>query len=182
MQSSRKVDWRKSFATKLHLRLAAAITTVLLVIFFSAGVQSETGATVGTSPTTCPNQLLQNDGFELSGYPYTTAPLNWNMNSWNPSAQLFHDHATRHSGFSSARITAATENDAWFSQEVTVEANTYYLLTGWIKTDNVTAGAGANLSLVGTWTHTQGLLGTKNWTRVRVCVRVFTPKRAELCA
>jgi hypothetical protein len=110
--------------------------------------------------------LLQNDGFELSGYPYSTAPLNWNTNLWSPSAQLFHDNTTRHSGFSSAKITAATPNDAWFSQEATIDANAFYLLTGWIKTENVSVGAGANLSLVGTWTHTQGLLGTNNWTRV----------------
>ena len=158
--------WPKFFSTKLGLRLAAAIMTGLLVTFFSAGVQSENVVTVGTSPATCPDQLLQNDGFELSDYPYSTAPLNWTTNLWSPSAQLFHDNTTHHSGFSSARITAATANDAWFSQEVTVEANTFYLLTGWIKTENVSAGAGANLSLVGTWTHTQGLLGTNNWTRV----------------
>jgi len=164
--SSRKVNWPKSFATKLGLRLAVAITTALLVTFFSARVQSETGATVGTLPTTCPKQLLQNDGFEVSVYPYGTIPVNWKASSWSPSAQLFHDNTTRYSGLYSARITAATANDAWFWQEVTVEANAFYLLTGWIKTENVTAGAGANLSLVGTWTHTQGLLGTNNWTRV----------------
>lgn len=164
--SSRKVGWPKSFAIKLRLPIAAAITTVLLIIFLSAGVQSESGASVGTSPTTCPNQLLQNAGFDVSGYPYSTAPLNWNTSSWNPSAQLFHDNSIRHYGFGSARITAATSNDAWFWQAVTVEPNTVYLLTGWIKTENVSEGAGANLSLVGTWTHTEGLRGTNNWTRV----------------
>ena len=75
---SLKVVRSKLFATKLHLHLAAAITIVLLVIFFSAGVQSESGAGVGTSPTICPNQLLQNGDFELSGYPYSTAPQNCN--------------------------------------------------------------------------------------------------------
>ena len=68
------------FAIKLRLRLAAAIMTGLLVTLFSAGVHSEHLTTVGTSPVTCPNQLLQNNGFELSGYPYTTGPLNWNTN------------------------------------------------------------------------------------------------------
>ena len=156
------------FAAKMRLTLATAITTVLLVIFFSAAVQSEGSADAAASLTTCPTQFLQNGGFELSGYPYSTAPLNWNTSLWSPSAQLFSDNSTRHSGSSSARITAATPNDAWFWQEATVEANTVYLLTGWIKTENVSDGAGANLSLVGTWTHTQGLLGTNDWTRVSI--------------
>src|SRR5688500_20120811 len=95
--SSHKVGRPKFVATKLHLCLAAAIATVLLVIviLLPTGVQSEKGATVATSQPTCPNQLLQNDGFELSGSPYSTAPLNWNTSLWNPSAQLFHDKIGR---------------------------------------------------------------------------------------
>jgi hypothetical protein len=126
--------------------------------------------------------LLQNEGFELSGYPYSTTPLNWKTGLWRPSPQFFHDNTTHHSGFSSARITAETANDAWFWQEVTVEPNTYYLLTGWIKTENVSEGAGANLSLVGTWTHTQGLFGTNNWTRVSLWFNTGSSTRITIGA
>jgi dolichyl-phosphate-mannose-protein mannosyltransferase len=59
-------------------------------------------------------------------------------------------------------------NDAWFSQNVNVEPNTTYLLTGWIKTQNVAYGAGANFCLAGTWTHTEGVFGTRDWTFVRL--------------
>lgn len=166
--SSRKAGWPKFCIIKLRLFIAATITTVLLLMIFSAAVQSESGARVETPATTCPDQLLQNGGFELSGYPYSAAPLNWNTGFWNSSAQLVHDNTTHHFGSGSARITAATENDAWFRQDVTVQPNTSYLLTGWIKTENVTGGVGANLSLVGTWTHTEGLHGTNNWTRVSI--------------
>lgn len=160
--STHEVSPARFFVAKSHLRLAAAITTVILAIFFSAGLQSETGASAGPS---CPNQLLQNNGFELSTYP-SVIPVNWNTGFWNPSAQFVRDNTIRHSGLSSARIVAATENDAWFAQQVTVEPNNFYVLSGWIKTENVSAGVGANLSLVGTWTHTEGLHGTNNWTRV----------------
>lgn len=178
--SFHKVSWPKFSA--LRLRLTAVLTIVLSIAFFSAGVQSESGAGVGTSPPICPNQLLQNGDFELSGYPYSTAPQNWNTNSWRPSAQLAHDNTTRHSGISSTRITAATENDAWFSQEVAVEANADYMLSGWIKTENVSEGAGANLSLVGTWTHTQGLFGSNNWTRVSLWFNTGSSNRITIGA
>jgi hypothetical protein len=156
---------RLTFVTaEVRLPLAAAVTAVLFVIFFAAGVQSESGASVGASPTVCPDQLLQNGDFEFSG----ATPANWNASLWAPSAQLSSDNTTRHFGYSSARITAATPNDAWWWQEVMVQPNTFYLLTGWIKTENVSGGVGANLSLIGTWTHTQGLLGTNDWTHVSI--------------
>ena len=163
--SSRQAGSPKSFTTKLRLPIAAAMTMVF-VIFFSAGVQSESGASVGAASTTCPTQLLQNGGFELSSGLYSSVPLNWNVSQWAPYAQFFHVKAPGHTGAGSIAITAETANDAWFWQEVTVQPNTFYLLSGWISTKNVSGGAGANLSLVGTWTHTQGLYGTNNWTRV----------------
>jgi hypothetical protein len=62
-------------------------------------------------------------------------------------------------------------NDARWIQTVTVQPNTSYSLSGWIKTENVTpegggSPAGANLGLFGTWDHTNGLYGTNNWTYV----------------
>src|SRR5687767_13954754 len=119
--SSRKAGWPKSFATTLRLPIADAITTVLLLTLLSNGVQSESAATIATSPTSCPNELIQNGGFEFVDYPSSTRPRNWNASLWAPFGELIYDNTTRHFGYGSAKITAATANDAWLWQEVTVE-------------------------------------------------------------
>ena len=81
-QSSLKAAWRKSFATKLRLRLAAAITAALLVTFFSAGVRSCTRRdVVGLDPPSkqvvsiCFNRhLLREPGIILSSSRNPGAP------------------------------------------------------------------------------------------------------------
>lgn len=154
------------FINRFHLRLALAITTALLVIFFSAGLQSESGARVGAASTFCPTQLLQNGGFELPLDNPRATPQNWNIGQWRPGSDFSRHESNAHFGTSGISIMAETANDAWFWQQVTVEPETQYMLTGWIKTQNVSGGAGANLSLIGTWTHTEGLFGTNDWTYV----------------
>ncbi len=71
-------------------------------------------------------------------------------------------------GARSAKISCPTENDAYWLQKVAVEPNTDYIFSGWIKTENVSRswqayGAGANLSIFGTWTHSPALFGTNDW-------------------
>ena len=164
--SFRKVGGPMFVTAKVRLPLAAAVTAVLLVLSFSPAHSEERAAGVDAVPTTCSAQLLKNGGFELPVETPSAGPLNWSTNQWLPIAQFSRDDGNAHSGASSVRITAATVNDAWFLQELTIEPDTYYMLTGWIKTENVSSGAGANLSLIGTWTHTEGLSGTNGWTHV----------------
>ena len=164
--SSIKASRPKFFATKIGLRLAALLTTVLLCIFFSTGAKSDTGASIGIEPTPWPSPLLFNGGFEFPLETFDGEPHNWSTDQWRPGAQFFRDSANAHSGAASVKITATELSDAWYLQEVTVEPETHYMLTGWIKTENVSEGAGANLSLIGTWTHSAGLFGTNGWTRV----------------
>lgn len=163
--SSHKVSW-PICATKIRLRLAAAMTVVFLLIFFSPETQSEGGAPVGMVPAACPAELLKNSGFELPLANPGASPLDWTTDQWRSGAYFSRDGSNAHSGSSSGKITATEISDARFLQEVTVEPETHYLLSGWIKTQNVSEGVGANLSLFGTWSHTEGLLGTNNWTRV----------------
>lgn len=151
-------------AAHVRLPLTAAITAVLVLVFFSTGAHSGSGT--NPMPASCAAALLTNGSFELPTQTSVTDPLNWSISQWISSSQLIRDDANAHSGGSSIRITSATANDAWFSQEVIVEPDTPYMLTGWIKTENVSSGAGANLSLVGTWIHSAGRFGTTDWTRV----------------
>ena len=161
-----KVGGSALVRSKVRLPLAAVIAAVLFVIVFSLDAQSDSGAGAATALTICPADLLQNGSFELPVETLGAAPLNWSTDYWLPTSHLSRDDGSAHSGASSVRITAVTNNDARFLQEVAVEPDTQYMLTGWIKTENVSSGAGANLSLFGTWTHTDGLFGTNDWTRV----------------
>lgn len=153
-------------AAKVRLPLIATITTVLLLIFFSSGAQTESDTSVGAASLTCPAGPLENGGFELPLGTSVGAPLHWATTEWWTSAHFSRDIAVAHSGAGSVRIIGPTLNsDAWF-QGVTIEPQTLYLLTGWIKTENVSSGPGATLSILGMPAQTQGLFGTNNWTRV----------------
>jgi hypothetical protein len=75
------------------------------------------------------------------------------------------------SGKSALRIEAPEENDARLSQTVTVKPDTRYRLSGWIRTENVSLGLGANLNIEWpgvNWSHSRGVTGTSDWTFVTV--------------
>ena len=160
--SCHKVRQPAFVTTPVRLTLAAAMMAALLICS-SLGTRS---ASVSSPRATCPSDLISNGGFELPVEYPGSDPLNWSTSQWQPYSQISRDSDNAHSGAVSLRIKSSTGNDAWLWQEVTVEPNTPYMLTGWVKTANVSSGVGANLSLVGTWTHTDGLTGTNDWTRV----------------
>ena len=160
---SRHRKYQPTFVpTLIRLALAPVMTAVLLICF-SLGTQS---AGVNSPSEICKSDLVTNGGFELPVDVPTAEPLNWDTGQWMPYSQFSRDYDNAHSGGSSLRIKSPTANDAWLWQPVAVEPETPYVLTGWIKTENVSAGVGANLSIVGTWTHTEGFTGTNDWTRV----------------
>ena len=165
MQSSlpRKTLQNTFFIVTARLLVTTVIAAVLLLISFSAGATSEPN----TMPGNCPLNLLNNPGFELPVDTPDAAPLNWTTSQVYPVSNFARDHDVSHSSSSSIRIITSTMNDAWFSQNVNVEPNTTYLLTGWIKTQSVAYGVGANLC-AGTSTHTEGVFGTRDWTFVRL--------------
>jgi hypothetical protein len=116
------------------------------------------------------NGLLRNNSFEDGFF----GPSDWNSDAWNGngSQAAFAWDDTQHSdGNKSVKIDLATPNDARWLQTVAVQPNTAYVLRGMIKTQNVAhtaepTDAGANLSLYGTWTRSEGLFGTNDWTPV----------------
>ena len=167
--SFRKVKHPISISGKIWLLPAAAITTLLLLIFFSAGTPS-VSATNTTTLTTCPVDIIQNGDFEFPGETPGAVPLGWSTGQWLTASKFVREPSTFHSGANSVRITSANANDAWLWQQVTVEPNTIYAFSGWIKTENVASGVGANLSLVGTWSHSEGIFGTQPWTRVTMMI------------
>jgi hypothetical protein len=117
-----------------------------------------------------PLNLLLNGNFEEGAYSPIESPPYWAWDAWQPSAIFTWDNTQALTGDKSVKIDAPTPNDARWIQTVDIEPNTWYFLSGWIKTDNVghssePVDAGANLSLYGTWERSAGVFGTQGWTR-----------------
>ena len=162
--SINKSGRRSLVAAHVCLPLAAAIIAVILFMVLPSGARNEGGAVITMPPPTCSN-LVQNGGFEIAGQMPDDYALDWDAEG-EPEAHLSRDEQYAHSGTSSVRIYSSIAGDAWFEQELTVEPETQYMLTGWIKTENVDSGTGATLSLIGTWSQSAGRFGTTDWTRV----------------
>jgi hypothetical protein len=101
----------------------------------------------------------------------TTQPAQWTADQWQGVSDLSAVSDVVHSGGRAARIASGTNNDARWIQTVSVKPNTSYRLTGWVKTQNVArtveaVDAGANLCLFNTWTRSNPVLGTSDWTLV----------------
>ncbi len=77
------------------------------------------------------------------------------------------------------KITSSAENDARFVQTLTVKPNTTYKLTCYIKTENVSGGAGANIALETVMARSTALTGTNDWTKVEL-VGKTGPDQKEL--
>lgn len=114
------------------------------------------------------SNLLLNGSFEQG----ESSPTGWSPDAWNSSHTVFSLDSTQAvSGSRSVKIESAALNDARWIQTVSVLPNSYYRLTGWIKTENVahtgeSVDAGANLCLYGTYTRSEGLYGTNDWTYI----------------
>jgi hypothetical protein len=119
--------------------------------------------------------LLVNGGLEDGYYFPDGSPTGWTHEAYNPQAVFTWDNTQAHTGSHSVKITGPVPSDASWIQTVNVQPDTLYVLSGWIKTENVAhtdqlVDAGANLCLYGTWTRTPGLFGTNNWTYVSMLV------------
>jgi hypothetical protein len=113
------------------------------------------------------NNLLLNGSFE-DGEGYS--PAYWSPNEVGSGADFVWDSTHSYQGNRSVKISSATPNDARWFQVVSVQPDTDYRLSGWIKTGNVahtseTMDAGANLS-VDLGIRTAALIGTNEWTNV----------------
>ncbi|MFO0695949.1 MAG: hypothetical protein U0230_20470 [Polyangiales bacterium] len=91
----------------------------------------------------------------------------WSTSAWMPAAASFAWTPSGANGSSHGlSIEAATENDAQWSTPVTgLVPNASSYVCGFLEGENVTGGAGATLSLSGTFVSTPGLYGTFPWTR-----------------
>lgn len=115
------------------------------------------------------NALL-NPSFEDGEFSPDGTPDDWSTSAYDPSAQFFWSDSVAFKGNLSAGISAPTPNDASWIQTITLDPVTNYLLSGWIRTEDVAhnegVDAGANLNLFGSFNRTEGVFGTSDWTYV----------------
>jgi hypothetical protein len=145
--------------------MISARRTVLAFVLFSIWLPATPALASG------PNQLANGNFEDPAGIPDT--PFGWSRAMFTPGASLTWESEVARDGISSVRISSPTPNDAAWTQTVTLEPERNYLLSGWIRTQDVThtteiTDAGANLCVWGTWQHTVGLIGTNDWTYVRM--------------
>ena len=132
--------------------------------------------------------VLINGSFEEGGDPsIPDTPDGWSRQAYAPGASLTWESDVARDEFRSVRISNPTPNDTAWTQTVTLEPNQNYLLSGWIKTDNVAhstqiVDAGANLSLWGTWQRTGPITGTNDWTYVRLVFNSGPTGTVTVCA
>jgi hypothetical protein len=114
------------------------------------------------------HNLLMNSSFEEGD----NNPTWWSKGGWHmPYSNYTWDSTVAHWGVRSVKISNNTANDAYWSQNIQVQPNSTYRLSGWIKTENVSNTSeinnhGAHLSTYGFWTYSTGFFGTNDWSYV----------------
>lgn len=94
--------------------------------------------------------LLQNGGFESEG---AGQPTSWTIDAWHTgdiNSRMTIQQDIVHNGTHAALIENLQPNDAKYVQKVTVDADTLYKLSAYVRVDYADPGAkGANLSVLG---------------------------------
>ncbi|MBN1412840.1 MAG: hypothetical protein JW969_18510 [Spirochaetales bacterium] len=105
--------------------------------------------------------LLLNGGFE-EGFTV------WAPDTWRDGSTLQVNDEKVHSGNQALVISTPSQtNDARAIQKVLVKPDTFYRLSGWIATENVTAGkTGANICLMEGFNHAGNITGTSEYQYV----------------
>lgn len=100
--------------------------------------------------------LLENGSFEE--LDRSGMPIGWNRDAYHMDEgyTLFAvDEEDSTDGSYSVSIQNVGENDARYSQTVSVEPESLYCFSGFIRTENVESGHGANLSIEGLYTFSE---------------------------
>ncbi|MGI3785583.1 MAG: hypothetical protein ACRYG2_32960 [Janthinobacterium lividum] len=131
------------------------------------------------------NSLL-NGSFEHGAYTPTGTPTSW-QRSEDGTATLTWASSPAHGGQRSLAIAATKRADVAWTQTVQVTPGQRYRFSGWIKTNGVThaiegVDAGANLSIVGTFTRSEAVIGDHDWTYRSVTVAAPADGRLTLGA
>lgn len=110
---------------------------------------------------------FQNPGFEEGS---NTSINFWNSYIWDEKpgiAEITMDNNIKHSGNSSVRITANVATDVRVKQQIPVKAETYYKISCFAKSENISPNSkGANISADGIVHTSIDLKETSDWTEL----------------
>lgn len=126
--------------------------------------------------------LLINGSFE----DQMASPV-WTSASWrnNPRAAAI-EEGVAYTGKRSVLLATDVADDVRFSQDVAVQADTDYLLCGWVKTERVEfqqeGRIGANLSLFGSYQRSQAVSGDSDWTYLALTFNSGGRTSVQVCA
>lgn len=138
---------------------------LIITIFFSlsAALWGETG-----------KNLLTNGGFENA-----IEGTGWHVKAWEKEFKLTRSTEKKFRGRYSIKIeTGEKQNDVRLIQNVKVQPNSYYKLSGWIATENVGQnGVGGNLSIYGTLHNVGDIKGTNNWKYVELYLQTNSTQK-----
>lgn len=119
-------------------------------------------------------ELLINGNFELNISDNQT----WVYMGWMPNYSIAtHSKFEGRNNSGAAKIISiGNANDVGWVQKVNLERNTPYVISGWVKGENITANKiGANISYFGEWNRSFGnsgisksLSGTFDWTKLSI--------------
>ncbi|WP_226022988.1 PVC-type heme-binding CxxCH protein [Halomicrobium salinisoli] len=114
--------------------------------------------------------LFENPSFEET--QSAVGPDGWSTNTFGGSADYTYVEGTAHSGDHSVQISSSDGADAVWYAMASVEPETEYTLSGWIRTEQVEtqsdSALGALFNVHTTDYETDVLTGTNDWTEVSV--------------
>ncbi|MEN6308256.1 MAG: carbohydrate binding domain-containing protein, partial [Anaerohalosphaeraceae bacterium] len=117
------------------------------------------------------DNLLGNPSFDIGA----SAPEHWEFRSWNQTSRNAGwsvEPAGRTGPCVTIRSTNADGVDAAWTARITVQPNTSYRLSGWVKTQNVQGATGALLNIQNLQqVKTRAIHGTSDWTEVSTVFR-----------
>lgn len=123
--------------------------------------------------------LAKNGDFEIIGST-GDQPAGWTFNDYlndgTTSKGFIQQDAERGNV---VFIQNLAENDARFIQTIKVSPETVYMLSCYVKTENVVGGAGANIALESMICHSNAVTGTNDWMKV-ILVGKTGPDQKEL--
>ena len=105
--------------------------------------------------------LLKNGSFEILGKD--GLPESWFTDAYRmePGYSLYSITTGMEDGSSAAEIRNTTKNDSRFAQEVEVEPDSLYCLSGYLRAENIEEGHGANLSIEGVYAFSESVFNTQ---------------------
>ena len=119
----------------VSLAIIAAVCVIFGIVLLLASPKSGGSANIANGSF----ESLDSSGLIPKGWEYTSY-----LNDTSVSNAVVVQDAARGNV---VKLTNAELDDAHFTQTISVQANTIYKLSCYIKTENVSGGAGANIAL-----------------------------------